>query len=84
MRNKKILKSQSAKICLNDDMTQLRLRILFSLCTDPIIKSAQSGNEKIVVNNANDSKVVLNTLYEVQTAFPKIGDSALNQAKNPF
>ena len=34
MWNKKMLKSQLAKVYLNDDMTQLRSRILFSLCTE--------------------------------------------------
>ena len=76
MRSKKNLKSQPAKIDLNDDVTPLRLRILFSLRRDPAIKSPQSRNEKIIVYKANDSKMALNTLVDVQRAFPKSDESA--------
>ena len=37
---------------------------------------------RINVYNANDSKMVLNTLYDVQIIFPKTVKIALNQANN--
>ena len=84
MRNKKNLKSQLARICLKHDVTPVRSRILFSLRRDLIIIYEQSVNEKILVFNAKNSKMVLNTLYDVRRAFPKNVQSALNQKNNPF
>ena len=40
--------------------------------------------KKSIVYDANDSKIVLNTLYDVQRAYPSIVESALNQANNPL
>ena len=47
--NKKHLQSQSAKTYLNDYVTPLHLRILFSLSRDTNIKSAQSVKEGVIM-----------------------------------
>ena len=45
---------------------------MFFLRKDLTIKSALLQNETIIVYNAKDWKLVLNTLYDVQKAFSKI------------
>ena len=80
MRNKKNKQSQSAKIYLIDDVTSLRLRIPF-FAQRSNHQICPSVNEMIIAYKELDWKTVINTLYDVQRVFPKIVESAFNQAK---
>ena len=66
MKKKSGLQRQSGmSIYINDDITQLRARILKSLKEKPDVKVANMINEKIIVYHTNNDKVVFHTLHEL-------------------
>ena len=50
---------------INDDITQLRARLLKSLKEKPDVKAASMINEEIIVYQTNNDKVVFQTLHEL-------------------
>ena len=65
MKKKSCLRNQSGRpIFINDDITQLRARLLVSLKEKPDAKAANMINEEIVVYQTNNDKVVFHTLHE--------------------
>ena len=66
MKKKSGLRHQSVRpIYINDDITQLRARLLKSLKEKPDVKAANMINEKIIVYQTNNDKVVFHTLHEL-------------------
>ena len=66
MKKKNGLRHQSGRpIYINDDITQLRARLLKSLKEKPDIKAANMINEKIIVYQNNNDKVVFHKLHEL-------------------
>ena len=66
MKKKKGLRHQSGgPIYINDDITQLRARLLESLKEKPDGKAANMINEKKFVYQTNNDKVVFHTLHEL-------------------
>ena len=65
-KKKSGLRHQSGRpIYINDDITQLRARLLKSLNEKPDVKAANMINEKIIVYQINNDKVVFHTLHEI-------------------
>ena len=66
MKKKSGLRHQSGRpIYIKDDITQLRARLLKSLKEKPDVKAANMINEKIIVYETNNDKVVFHTLHEL-------------------
>ena len=66
MKKKSDLRHQSGRpIYINDDITQLRARLLKSLKEKPDVKAANMINEKIIVYQTNNDKVIFHTLREL-------------------
>ena len=66
MKRKSGLRHQSGRpIYINDDISQLRARLLKSLKEKPDVKAANIINEKIIVYRTNNDKVVFHTLHEL-------------------
>ena len=66
MKKKSGLRHQSGRpIFINEDITQLRARLLKSLIEKPDVKAANMINEKIIVYQTNIDKVVFNILHEI-------------------
>ena len=66
MKKKSGLRHQSGRpIFINEDITQLRARVLKSLKEKPDVKTANIVNEKIIVYPTNNDKVVFHTLHEL-------------------
>ena len=66
MKKKSGLRHQSGRpISINDDITQLRARLLKSLKEKSDVKAANMINEKIIVYQTNIDKVVFHTLHEL-------------------
>ena len=65
MKKKSGLRHQSGRpIYINDDITQLRVSLVKSLKEKPVVKAANMINEKIIVYQTNNDKVVFQTLHE--------------------
>ena len=66
MKKKSGLRHQSGRpIYIIDDITQLRVRVLKSLKEKPDVKAANMINEKIIVYQTNNDKIVFHTLQEL-------------------
>ena len=66
MKKKNGFRHQSGRpIYINDDITQLRERLLKSLKEKPYVKAANMINEKIIVYQTSFDKVVFHTLHEL-------------------
>ena len=66
MKKKSSLRHQSGRhIYINDDITQLMARLLKSLEEKPDVIAANMINEKIIVYQTNNDKVVFHTLHEL-------------------
>ena len=66
MKTESGLRHQSGKpVYINDDITQLRARLLKSLKEKPDVKAANMINEKIIVYQTNEDKFVFHTLHEL-------------------
>ena len=71
MKKKIGLRHQSARhIFMNDDITQLRARLLKSLKEKPDVKAANMINEKTIVYQTNNDKVVFHTLHDLYECHP--------------
>ena len=71
MKKKSGLRHQSGRpIYINDDITQLRARLLKSLKETPDVKAASMINEKIIVYQTKTGKVVFHTLHELYKTDP--------------
>ena len=71
MKRKSGLRHQSGRlIYINDDITQLRARLLKSLKEKMDVKNANMINEKIIVYQTNNDKVVFHTLHELYKCDP--------------
>ena len=66
MKKKSGLRHESGRhIYINDDITQLRARLLKSLKGKPDVKAANMINENLIVYRTNNDKVVFHTLHEL-------------------
>ena len=66
MKKKSGLRHQSGRpIHINDDITQLRALLLELLTEKPDVKDANMINEKIIVYQTNNDKVVFHTLHDL-------------------
>ena len=66
IKKKSGLRHQSGRpIFINDVIIQLRARLLKSLKEKPDVKAANMINEKIIVYQTNNDKVVFHTLHEL-------------------
>ena len=66
MKKKSGLRHQSGRpIYINDEITQLRARLLKSLKEIPDVKAANMINEKIIAYLTKNDKVVFHTLHEL-------------------
>ena len=66
MKKKSCLRHQSGRPSyINDNITQLRARLLKSLKEKPDVKAANMINEKIIVYQTNNDKVVFHTLHNL-------------------
>ena len=66
MKKKSGLRHQSGRPnYINDEITQLRARLLKSLKEKPDVKAANMINEKKIVYQTNNDKVVFHTLHEL-------------------
>ena len=66
MKKKSGLRHQSGRpIYINDDITQLRARLVKSLKGKPNVKAANMIKEKIIVYQTNNDKVVFHTLHDL-------------------
>ena len=66
MKKKSGLRHQSGRpIYINDDIAWLKVRLLKSLKEKTDVKAANMINEKIIVYQANNDKVVFHTLHEL-------------------
>ena len=71
MKKKSGLRHQSGRpIFINDDITQLRARLLKSLKEKTDVKLANMINEKIIVYQTNNDKVVFHTLHHLYKCDP--------------
>ena len=65
MKKKSGLRHQSGRpIYINDDITQLKTRLLESLKEKSDVKAANMINEKKIVYQTNNKKFVFHTLHE--------------------
>ena len=66
MKKKSVLRHQSGRpIYINDDITQLRARLPKSVEEKLDVRAANMINEKIIVYQTNNDKVVFHTLHEL-------------------
>ena len=73
MKKESGLRHQSGRpIFINDDITRLRARLLKSLKEKPDVKAANMINEKIIVYQTNNDKVVFHTLHELYKWDPSL------------
>ena len=71
MKKKSGLRHQSGRPIYNNDLiTQLRARLLKPLKEQPDVKAANMINEKIIVYQTNNDKVVFQTLHELYKKDP--------------